>query len=803
MALDLSGEVHDFELSRMVADLKQTAEIARSRALIASKPMVVEDDLQWLMDKEESTPLAAMAANEDHQELTRWAEHATKQRIAYGNIRNLTLRRQAKLEQLQEELRLQQQEAIDTPRDKRRASDNLAQRDATQGRVEQMEKLADEQVEYTLTLHMMIKRMREAKGGGEEMLSKVREKIATVEAKKAKQTSENGIINHAHWQSRNAMKLQGELNDGGRRARQQLVQRRKNLLSKGRGDVDSLSDELVEKQEEQRRSELAAAAEADVQLGVHIIQKRQVAGRLRRLEEQFRRVQELMGGFPDMDEVVEKLIEQQGASGRMDQLKSDTIARHETLVEEKARLDLAYEEQLGGVDSELNKRRHDIDAFVKAEEESQQLMSERKARLDVASLTLTKAHIGLSELEQRLLSVPRIQLRGNIVLRGGANGRDRDALSTIADDACERRSDTSAPGGGRTAGAIASVPEEGADVAGWPAAAEPVAGGEAAAAAAAASRATREGMAQATSSQLEAMREAEVQMMRTLTHCESELSFLLHEIEARSKNRSTAAAAAPAAMARGAASREGSDSGSFLTRHMDGHLDGHSSATTYDYGRALRLGSSSGPFGAHNVRVRELEDETFITQDMAIEGTLQDLNRWREERSQLRSQALGLPAARGVAPNEVVAQARRLISGGDRHADDRAAGGTPLHEHGASSARVGGERRGSCDHHPGSAPIRRGSTGGGGSCSARPVSTSGRTKGSAVGLSREASKSSSQSSVVSGASLRAPKHTPRAPSKPQPFVATPRAAGGGAAKPTSQPASEQLPRRLANRRASN
>ena len=115
------------------------------------------------------------------------------------------------------------------------------------------------------------------------------------------------------------------------------------------------------------------------------------------------------------DEVVEKLIEQQGASGRMDQLKSDTIARHETLVEEKARLDLAYEEQLGGVDSELNKRRHDIDAFVKAEEESQQLMSERKARLDVASLTLTKAHIGLSELEQRLLSVPRIQLRGNIV----------------------------------------------------------------------------------------------------------------------------------------------------------------------------------------------------------------------------------------------------------------------------------------------------------------------------------------------------------------------------------------------------
>jgi hypothetical protein len=79
-------------------------------------------------------------------------------------------------------------------------------------------------------------------------------------------------------------------------------------------------------------------------------------------------VQELMG-FADMDDVVDKLIEQQQAAERMAQLKLDTMSRHESLVDEKARLDVAYEEQLGGVDSELTKRRQEYDAFVKAEKD--------------------------------------------------------------------------------------------------------------------------------------------------------------------------------------------------------------------------------------------------------------------------------------------------------------------------------------------------------------------------------------------------------------------------------------------------
>jgi len=40
----------------------------------------------------------------------------------------------------------------------------------------------------------------------------------------------------------------------------------------------------------------------------------------------------------------------------------------------QARLDLAYEEQLGGVDSELTKRRHEYDSFVQAEKDWEEVM---------------------------------------------------------------------------------------------------------------------------------------------------------------------------------------------------------------------------------------------------------------------------------------------------------------------------------------------------------------------------------------------------------------------------------------------
>ena len=160
MVVLASEEIHDFELTRMVAELREQRDLTKANALRGNdKSAVEEDDLRWLLDKEENGgSLAAGAAKEVQAELAEVAEGVAKQRIAYGTIKNQTLRRMHKIELLEEELRLLQQEAAETPRDRREAADNQARRDATAARVTQMEQLAAEQVEYTLTLDMLIKR---------------------------------------------------------------------------------------------------------------------------------------------------------------------------------------------------------------------------------------------------------------------------------------------------------------------------------------------------------------------------------------------------------------------------------------------------------------------------------------------------------------------------------------------------------------------------------------------------------------------------------------------------------------------
>lgn len=156
---------------------------------------------------------------------------------------------------------------------------------------------------------MMIVRLHEERGGGEDLLAQLREKMSEVDAKRNRQAAENGILMHAQWQARNGMQLQVQMNDKGRRARQLLVQRRKQLITKGRGDVANLSVELERQQEQMIKAAADADAEDATLSATRIFEQQKVAGRLRRLEEQFRRVQELMG-FATIDDVVEKLIEQ-------------------------------------------------------------------------------------------------------------------------------------------------------------------------------------------------------------------------------------------------------------------------------------------------------------------------------------------------------------------------------------------------------------------------------------------------------------------------------------------------------------
>ena len=795
-------EMHDFELERMLAEAREQRDSSKT-SQAAPKPLIVEDDLRWLLDKEDNGgSMKAGAAKQAQEELDGVAETVTKLRIAYGTLRNQTLRQQTKLEALEEELRLLQNEATSTKSEIRMASENQERRDATKARAAQMEQLADEQCEYTLTLKMLIKRAGEEKGGVEERLNRMREKLSLVEKKTARQTAEKGVIRHAQWQAKNGMQLQAQLNSSSKRARKLLVHQRQSLISKGRGDVASLSEELLTQQADLKRQAVQEAAEEDVGEASRTLQKMELKSRLLKLEAEFRKVQELMG-FADMEAVVEKLIEQQGASVRMEQLKTDTIARQAKLVAEKAKLDVAYEEQLGGVDSELTKRRHSYDRFVRADEESQEGLLKRRVRMEELALLLTKSHIGLADIESRLASVPRLMLRGNLRAASGTaaagGGRERDMLSTIADeDDKGDRSSVASPDkaiaqkDGGLGGVRDGEEDDGREVAARRRsdASEPAGGSSGTAGAADGARA-KEAMAQSTSAQLEAMHEAEVQMQRALTNCESELMFLLHEIEkaatpaGRREQSAERSSAAPFGVDPKPSMAHEADGGmasappsaSFTTRGRQSsvvsselHAAPHaasSKATTFDYSPASPVKESMVPLGALNMRVGGGEEDAIsVSSDVVIERTFADLNLWQLERTRLRSEALGvMPPAKGATtPGEGgSASARRATSALEHGAD------------GAQSARGAGEhptggRRGSCDGaHPGSAPMRRGSVGAvrGGP---RPSS------------SRDGSKASSQTSLTGRpkavSAMAAPQPQPRAPIKPQPVGGpSPRSAG--------------------------
>ena len=699
--------MHDFQLQRQIQELRDERDRTRKAALDgANKPAVVDDDLRWLLDKEpDGGSIAAGAAKVEQAELAEVAEHVTKQRIAYGTLKNSNLRRQRKLDALEEELRMVKQEMAETPADRRNASRDRERHDATKARVIEMEQLAAEQVEYTATLDMLIKRLLSEKGGGNEMLQRVRDKMAEIDLKTDRQTAESGVINHSSWQAKNGMQLQLTINDKGRRARQILVSKRKKIITKGKSDVASLSDDLLKQQEEIRQAEAAQQAELIKAEGVRAIEQQAAAERLKRLEEEFVKIQRIMG-FAGMEEVVDKLIEQREASARMEVMKTETIERQETLIEEKARLDLAYEEQLGGVDSELNYRRHKFDEFVKAEEEWQEAIQKRKGRVDDLSLLLTKAHIGLSQLEKRLSTVPQLMLRGNLMVRNAsANLRDRDVLSTMGDDVADRASTvgerpaTVAEGnesvagneGGGGGGGPSSSPEQSFKKKSSDSTflTQGDGSGEEERSAAVLAARRRDELAAATARQLEGMMEAEVQMVRTITHCESELTFLLGQIDKAANKQSgiTATAtkelqqaSAPAAAdfipkqtsleAQGAFQRRqsgqvtsSSNSGNQQKDVMNpgllweqaGDRGGGgggggggplSPATTFDYSQR----NDSGPFGSHNMRLYqkdadEMSDNFDLNQQM--KWLKSEQLKWKGERMELKQLALGLPPLSG------------------------------------------------------------------------------------------------------------------------------------------------------------
>lgn len=811
----------ELELKRQIERLREERDLSRARHIAGGyKPAIVVDDLRWLLDKEENGgSLAAGAAKEVEAELREVEEGVTKLRIAYGTLRNQSLRKTHKVEALEEELRLVLQQNAETAGDRKFASDVQARHAATMARVEQMEQLAEDQVEYTKTLNMLIKRLREEKGGGNELLDKLRQKMSEYDVRKDRQLIANNGITHAGRQAKNVAALQASLNENGRRARQRLVETRKDLVARSSGVSAKQREELKAQQAALKAASAAEDAEEATRLGLVMMQTRNAEAKLRHMEDQFRRVQQLMG-FADIDAVVARIIEQKEAGGRMKVLKGETMERHEALVEEKARLELAREEQRGGVDSELSARRHEYDEFVQQEEAHAESISKRRGRVEELIGILMRARVGISQIDTRLAVVPRLarqRARSGWTGGGSGGGEDESAFGGLGGSAAADPS--LANGGARRAasemelgigagGAYPGLPTSGGGAGGDGGGA----GGGGAGGAGEGGRSPPNSPPMAAheySSHLESMREQESYMVRALAAMESELVDLLSEVEKNQARAAAAAAAghplpgfsaqphpphapaqapagstvvvvAPLGGGEGGGGGGGADGPFFFG---DAGPPAAAPAPAPPARASAAASASSGlhssghnPFGANNVRVAsELsawEAERLADRSNpngAIERTFAELNRWHdEERAEIRRKTLGLlPPARGAID---------LRSGGA--IDDSVRGG------GIAGGGGGGDRVGSAGGRRGGAGAlstrdEAGGPTGSGSQSARPATSDGQSRG---GASRPGSGTLTERPVTANVGgARSGGVGPRAPNKPQPPKPSPRTGRGSSA----------------------
>ena len=97
------------------ADLHEEMENLRHRSIAArdAAPLVLEDDLMWLDDP--SRPSLSDATATAKEQLAAAHEQQTSLKLTFGNLRNSTLRRELKLQELADELQKAQDDATDTP----------------------------------------------------------------------------------------------------------------------------------------------------------------------------------------------------------------------------------------------------------------------------------------------------------------------------------------------------------------------------------------------------------------------------------------------------------------------------------------------------------------------------------------------------------------------------------------------------------------------------------------------------------------------------------------------------------------
>ena len=209
-------------------------------------PVLTQDDLRWLLDKEaKGGSLKAAAAELEAAELAEKEETVAQLRIELGRLRNGTLRRTTKLGILEKERKLLQEAAEDTPAEVREAAERVAKHEATLEQAVQMEVLADEQCDYALTLTMLVNRLTKAKAGTSDALQALRTQAAEYDLLTKRQAAANKPIVHAAWQARNGATLQEQLYAGQRRTRTMLEGKRKGCLVTAQRDVANLSAQVL------------------------------------------------------------------------------------------------------------------------------------------------------------------------------------------------------------------------------------------------------------------------------------------------------------------------------------------------------------------------------------------------------------------------------------------------------------------------------------------------------------------------------------------------------------------------------
>ncbi|KAL1524227.1 hypothetical protein AB1Y20_019134 [Prymnesium parvum] len=374
-------------------------------------PTVVDDDLTWLSGP--ADPVVIGPAATAKEQLAEATETDTSLRMMYSDLRNDTLRRELKLEALTNELLTLQREAIDTPQERRHITSRQQTLKEVQERVAEMELKALQAQDYTETLQLVYNRLNRTKHVGEEAVAAVKSQMEDIERQIEIHHQRQRAMTHAAWQERKAAGLNLELVAAQGRMRRKLKEQRRMVL-----------DQRTKSQEEEEAEARAKAAEMaqglrQQKIGALLGQAswstlKGNVDRLARLEEQFDKLGELMG-FGTLDE--EKI-------SRMKLAEEEARARVAQLTEHKAQIDIQYEEQasdarrtlarVGGVDSELHKRRHEYDRLVALVASKQEHGAHQRAKLDEVQRALVHAQTGLSHLAERVATARGVSLHPSV-----------------------------------------------------------------------------------------------------------------------------------------------------------------------------------------------------------------------------------------------------------------------------------------------------------------------------------------------------------------------------------------------------